>query len=145
MGGGSSRCSPVRLLALLGLGACGHASAALAEAVIPLEVALREMSVAQSFELSVRGDLGQTVPQPIGDVSIEEAIRRLVGDNPVNLMMVYATDDEGNRKLVRVVAQEAREVSAEEREQQRMKLSLGRIEVPPPPPPPPPLGAVPGS
>ncbi len=68
---------------------------------------------------------------------IDEGIRRLVGDNRVNLIMRYEVDAAGERRLVEVNARAAGEVPAEFLEQRRMRTELASIRVPPPPPPPP--------
>ena len=100
---------------------------------------LREVGRQAGFGVEIYGDLGQVRPQKFQGVPLEEGIRRLVGDNRVNLMMRYEVDEAGERQLVEVTARAAGEVPAELLEQRRMRAELARIRVPPPPPPPPPM------
>jgi hypothetical protein len=102
-----------------------------------LEEVLREVGRHAGFEVETRGDLGRARPQAFQGVPIDEGIRRLVGDNRVNLIMRYEVDQAGDRRLVEVDAGAAGEVPAEFLEQRRMRAELARMRVPPPPPPPP--------
>ena len=68
---------------------------------------------------------------------LDEGIRRLVGDNRVNLIMRYEVDEAGQKRVVQVTARAAGEIPAEFLEQRRMRTELASIRVPPPPPPPP--------
>jgi hypothetical protein len=82
----------------------------------------------------MRGDLGKVRPQRFEGVPLDEGVRRLIGENRVNLMMRYEFDGAGEKRLV--IAGAAGELPAEPTEQRRMRGKLARIRVPPPPPPP---------
>ena len=101
-----------------------------------LDEVLREVGHQAGFEVETRGDLGPVRPQVFEGVPIEQGIRRLVGDNPVNLMMRVEADQAGDKRLVEVSARAAGELPAELLEQRRMRYELARIPVPPLPPPP---------
>jgi hypothetical protein len=103
----------------------------------PLGDVLRAVAEKAGFEIETRGDLGEVRPQSFEAVPLDEAIRRLVGDNRVNLIMRYEVGEAGERRLVEVTARAAGEVPAAFLEQRRMRTELSRIPIPPPPPPPP--------
>jgi hypothetical protein len=104
---------------------------------VALREVLREVARQAGFEVETWGDLGQVPPERFEGVPLDEGVRRLVGDNRVNLIMRYEVDEAGDRRLVQVTARAAGEVPAELLEQRRMRVELARIRVPPPPPPPP--------
>lgn len=103
----------------------------------PLREVLRQVGRQAGLDVGTRGDLGLARPQAFEAVPLEEGIRRLIGDNRVNLMMRYKIEETGQRRLVKVIAFPAGEVPAGLLEQRRMRSDLARIGVPPPPPPPP--------
>lgn len=103
----------------------------------PVTEVLEAIGEQAEFELKVRGELGETARQAFEGVPLEDGIRRLVGGNPVNLVMSYEVGKDGKRRLAEVRAHAARAVSAEAMEELRMRLSIRREEPPPPPPPPP--------
>ena len=103
----------------------------------PLGDVLRAVAEKAGFEIETRGDLGEVRAQRFEGVPLDQAIRRLVGENPVNLIMRYEVGEPGGRRLVHVTARAAGEVPATFLEQRRMRTELSRIPIPPPPPPPP--------
>ena len=103
----------------------------------PLGDVLRAVAEKAGFEIETRGDLGEVRAQRFEGVPLDQAIRRLVGDNRVNLIMRYEVGETGERRLVEVTARAAGEVPAAFLEQRRMRTELSRIPIPPPPPPPP--------
>ena len=105
----------------------------------PLAQVLRAVAEETDMEIEIRGELGEVRPQAFEGVPLEEAMRRLVGDNRVNLIMRYEVDAAGGRRVVSVTVRAAGEVPADFLEQRRMRAELSRVRIPPPPPPPPPM------
>ena len=105
----------------------------------PLAEVFHAWAKETGIAVEVRGDLGLVRPQAFEGVPLEEAVRRLVGENRVNLIMRYEVGETGERRLVEVTARAAGEVPAAFLEQRRMRTELSRIRIPPPPPPPPPM------
>jgi hypothetical protein len=104
---------------------------------VALEEILLEIAQQAGVRMDIQGDLGLAQPQAFEGVPLDEGIRRLVGDNRVNLIMRYEIDNGGRKRLVEVVAHAASEVPDEVLERKRMRTELARVRIPPPPPPPP--------
>ena len=98
---------------------------------------LDEVARRAKFDLETHGELGRVRSQQFAGVPLKEAIQRLVGDNRVNLVMRYATDEVGTRRLAEVHARAVGQVPAAFLQERRMRTELSRVRIPPPPPPPP--------
>jgi hypothetical protein len=120
----------------------GALSVELAE--VPLDLVLKSIGDQAGVRISVRGDLGDAQPQAFENLPLDEGVRRLVGDNRVNLIMRYEVSEMGVRRLAEVHARAAGGVPPTVLEMRRMRTELSRVRPPPPPPPPPPAFNEPG-
>jgi hypothetical protein len=103
----------------------------------PFDQILKNIGDQAGVRISVRGDLGEVRPQAFENLPLEEGVRRLVGDNRINLIMLYEADETGGRRLAEVRARASGEVPEAYLQQRRMRTELSRVRPPPPPPPPP--------
>lgn len=105
---------------------------------VALQPVLEAIAEQAGLQLKTRGELGTVRPQAFEGQPLAEGIRRVVGDNRINLMLSYETASDGGRHLVGVRAYGAREASRPTSARQVQRNWGPPTRRPPPPVPPPP-------